>query len=157
MISNNSMQLIKLLFLGSILSAQPLDLQILAQQFEQTDSERRLIAIAKAQEKGWPISGQRDGRSFAIQALAANGMPLYNVTENINSAQTISTDAVWPGGDASYFLTGLGMTVGIWDNGKVRDTHQEMVGRVQQIDEATELAAHATHVWWYDDRCRGDH
>lgn len=140
--------MIKYLLMSSFLFAQPFikDLNQLSKEFEQDYIEQKSAALLKAQNKGWPIMGKRNELFFEIEGLSSTGMPLYNVTENINSAKTISTDDVWPGGDASYFLTGLGMTIGIWDNGKVRDTHQELVGRVQQMDGATTLGNHATHV-----------
>lgn len=138
----------KYFLMSSLVFAQPfiMDLNQLSKEFEQDYIEQKSAALLKAQIKGWPIEGKRKGYSFEIEGLSSTGMPLYNITENINSARTISTDEVWPGGDASYFLTGLGMTIGIWDNGKVRDTHQELVGRVQQMDGATNLGDHATHV-----------
>jgi len=118
----------------------------LAKSFETKDNTERKAALSEGQLRGWPIKGKRNGQTFELDAVNKNGMPYYNVTENLNSARTISTDQVWPGGGSQTFLTGQGLTVGIWDNGKVRDTHQELVGRVQQVDGDTELGDHATHV-----------
>lgn len=118
----------------------------LSRSFDSLDQLNTQEALIKAQTKGWPIKGKRNGRSFELEKLSESGMPIYNVTENLNSARTISTYQVWPGGGSQTFLTGQGMTVGIWDNGKVRDTHQELIGRVQQMDGDTELGDHATHV-----------
>jgi len=134
--------------LSSLLFGQSFvkNLNQLSNQFDENFRIQKSAAIDKALKKGWPIKGVVDGRSYEIMGLKQNGMPIYYVTENINSARTISTDDVWPGGDASYFLTGLGMTIGIWDKDKVRNTHQELVGRVQQMDGATVLGEHATHV-----------
>ncbi|MBW7991740.1 MAG: hypothetical protein FVQ84_17230 [Planctomycetes bacterium] len=55
---------------------------------------------------------------------------------NINAADTLNTDQLWSGGGLGLDLTGSGLTVGIWEAGDgaggyyVRDTHQELAGRV---------------------------
>lgn len=136
------------MFLSSIILAQTFvkDLNQLSLDFEENFIEQKSVALLKAQKKGWPIKGKNNGQSYELIELTTNGRPVYYVTENINSARTVSTDKVWPGGDGQYFLTGQGMTVGVWDNGKVRNTHQELVGRVLQMDGATDLGDHATHV-----------
>ena len=141
-------QIIILLITISLLFGQSFvrDLKEIANVFEKEYKNKKEAAVLKAVEKNWPIKGKNNGSSYELMELAPNGMPIYYTTENINSARTISTDLVWPGGEAQMFLTGQGMTVGIWDNGKVRNTHQELVGRVQQMDGATELGDHATHV-----------
>jgi hypothetical protein len=75
-----------------------------------------------------------------------NGMPFYYVTDNLNSAITMSSDEVWPGGAANLSLTGSGMTLGVWDGGSTRITHQEFGGRAVQSDAAASPSNHATHV-----------
>ncbi len=75
-----------------------------------------------------------------------DGMPFYYVTDNLNSAITMSSDEVWPGGAASLSLTGSGMTLGVWDGGSTRLTHQEFGGRAVQSDAAASPSNHATHV-----------
>ncbi|MDI6803026.1 MAG: S8 family serine peptidase [Bacteroidota bacterium] len=76
-----------------------------------------------------------------------NNHPVYYITEsNLNAAKTISTDKVWPGGTGGFSLTGITDTVGEWDGGKVRNTHQELTGRVILGDGASTLSDHATHV-----------
>ncbi len=136
------------ILLSSLIHAQSFvkDLNQLSIDFEQDYIEQKSVAWLTAQDKGWPIKGKNNDQSYELMELAPNGRPVYYVTENINSARTVSTDNVWPGGNGQYFLTGQGMTVGVWDNGKVRNTHQELIGRVQQMDSATDLGDHATHV-----------
>jgi uncharacterized delta-60 repeat protein len=79
-----------------------------------------------------------------------NGIPVYYTTMNLNAARTISTDDVWPGGAAGLSLSGAGQTLGIWDGGGVRATHQEFsvlgVSRVTQQDSPSSVIDHATHV-----------
>lgn len=87
-----------------------------------------------------------DGSVNELQGVdEANRIWVYG-TSNLNAAKTVSTDKVWPGGGAGLNLTGFGQTVGIWDGGKVRTTHQEFGGRATQMDGATALSSHATHV-----------
>ncbi len=67
--------------------------------------------------------------------------------DNINSADTINTDQLWAGGDLGLDLDGEGLTVGVWEfGGVIRNTHQELNGRVSIIDTETGFSDHATHV-----------
>jgi hypothetical protein len=67
-------------------------------------------------------------------------------TFNVNAADTTNTDQLQPGGALGLNLTGAGLTVGVWDGGAVRATHQEFTGRVVSGDGAPNLDDHATHV-----------
>ncbi|MGB1243323.1 MAG: hypothetical protein ACPG49_12420, partial [Chitinophagales bacterium] len=73
-------------------------------------------------------------------------MPLVYSTHNLNAAKSIGTNQVWTGGNLNLNLTGENKVVGVWDGGAVRLTHQELIGRVTQVDGATSLSNHATHV-----------
>jgi subtilisin family serine protease len=66
-------------------------------------------------------------------------------TTNLNAADTSNANQLWAGGGLGLNLTGAGTTVGLWDGGDVRATHQELNGRVSVID-AVGLSDHATHV-----------
>lgn len=77
------------------------------------------------------------------------GFPQINATENSVSADTISTDEVWPAGGNGFNLTGSQVVLGIWDGGAVRTTHQEFGSRISQQDEALSdhgISGHATGV-----------
>ncbi len=87
-----------------------------------------------------------DGSIKEIQGIEESGRIWVYGTSNLNAAKTVSTNKVWPGGGAGLSLTGSGLNVGIWDGGKVRTTHQEFGGRATQMDGATSLSSHATHV-----------
>lgn len=89
---------------------------------------------------------EADGSVREVQGLDERGQLWVYGTSNLNAAKTVSTDKVWPGGGAGLSLTGSGITLAIWDGGKVRTTHQEFGGRVTQMDGATSLSQHATHV-----------
>lgn len=103
-------------------------------------------AVRIANEKGFPVSVVFSDSAFAELQEIRNGMPLYYITNNINSAYTVSNDKVWPGGSTGYNLTGSGVTLGEWDGGRVRLSHQEFSGRASQIDGAATNHFHATHV-----------
>ncbi len=103
-------------------------------------------AIAMAQKYDWPIrSVGPNGRVLELQRVE-DGWPVYYVTHNLGAADTISADEVWPGGGAGLTLTGEGVTLGVWDGGRVNDAHQELRGRVVQMDNPFWEDDHATHV-----------
>ncbi|HKQ47971.1 MAG TPA: S8 family serine peptidase [Phycisphaerae bacterium] len=64
---------------------------------------------------------------------------------NLSAADTTNANQLWTGGGLGLSLTGAGLTVGIWDEGQVRSTHQELTGRVTLVD-AIGLSSHSTHV-----------
>lgn len=118
-----------------------------SEQAERDYEIKRAIAESIAIKQGMPIRMEySDGTIIELQKFE-NGIPIYYITEsNLNAARTISTDKVWPGGSGGYSLTGFTDTLGIWDGGKVRGTHQELTGRVIYGDGASTLSDHSTHV-----------
>ena len=87
-------------------------------------------------------------------------------THNLNAADTTNADQVWLNGGLGLALSGDGVTVGVWDGGAVRSTHQAFnsvdlpdprggeigdielnatASRVAVIDNSS-LSNHATHV-----------
>ncbi len=99
-----------------------------------------------AQTGGLPLRQTlADGRVMELQRLA-RGRLVYYITTNLNAARTLSADRVWPGGGLGFGLSGLGVTVGQWDEGPVLPTHQEFGGRVTYLDDAAGASDHATHV-----------
>lgn len=125
--------------------------QPLTYEYRKAEAAReKAIAIEFAKAKGWPIEGVLpNGRIYSLIRLDAEGKPQYFSSSNLNAARTISTNRVWTGGNLGLNLNGQGMptgTLGEWDGGAVRTTHQEFGGRVTQIDGASTLSDHATHV-----------
>lgn len=113
-------------------------------------------SIAQAQKKqawqmaaikGWPttIKG-KNGNFKELMRLDESGNPIYFTTDNVGAALTTRANRLNTGGSLGLTLDGQGMTIGIWDGGKVRNTHALLTGRVTQVDNATELSLHATHV-----------
>ncbi len=64
---------------------------------------------------------------------------------NAESADTSNVDEIQPGGVSAYDLSGLGVLLGQWDDGAVRQTHVDLSGRVRNRDNAG-LLEHATMV-----------
>lgn len=72
-------------------------------------------------------------------------------TFNRDAADTTNADQLWSGGGLGLDLSGAGYTVGVWDGGHIRATHQEFrVGtgpsRVTIKDSPTSYRDHGTYV-----------
>ncbi|WP_162427929.1 S8 family serine peptidase [Pontibacter pudoricolor] len=112
----------------------------------------RAKALELAKQNSWIIEKTySDGRHISLQGLDSKGMPIYYITyNNTRAAATVGTDQLWAGGSLGLALSGANSIVserlGVWDGGRVRETHQELSGRVQQRDNATQVSDHATHV-----------
>ena len=84
---------------------------------------------------------------MSLQRIEEDGTPIFYTIFNQGSSITLGTNKMYPGGTMGLNVTGLGMTAGVWDGGKVRDTHQEFGGgKVTISDGATTLSLHSTHV-----------
>lgn len=124
-------------------------LSVLQAAREKRDHEQ-LMALAR--QKGWDTLITRSNGYISILAgVDGFGMPLYLATENnIVAAATIGTNKLWPGGGAGLSLSGSSSNVkdklGIWDGGKVRATHVELVNRILQKDNTSTNSDHSTHV-----------
>lgn len=110
------------------------------------DIVRGEAARLRAAELGLRIAGEdTDGRRFELQQFHGS-IPFYYITDNHTAAATVGANLVHPGGAAGLSLTGQGVTLGIWDAGRVRLGHVEFGGRAVQRDAATSNHFHATHV-----------
>lgn len=79
-------------------------------------------------------------------ARIVDGNPIFYVTDNFGSGTTMRANTLYPGGSLGLNVTGSDMVVGVWDGGKVRDTHVEFAGRIIFGDAASTLSPHGTHV-----------
>ncbi len=71
----------------------------------------------------------------------------WQTTFNRNAADTTNVEQVWSGAGNALDLDGSGVRVGVWDSGKVRETHREFGTRVTvDLDGATDYSDHSTHV-----------
>ncbi|MGL2966477.1 S8 family serine peptidase [Flavobacterium sp. XGLA_31] len=83
----------------------------------------------------------------SLQRIEDDGTPIFYTIYNQGSSNTISTNKLYPGGALGLSVSGTGMTAGVWDGGKVRDTHVEFANnKVILSDAAATLNFHSTHV-----------
>ena len=83
--------------------------------------------------------------------MNADGSPAIKVTDNIESAETVGAQNLWPGGSSGFSLNGANILLAQWDGGDVLTNHQEFAAggnRVSLLDGPTSAGAqdHATHV-----------
>ncbi|MGK0379204.1 S8 family serine peptidase [Patiriisocius sp. Uisw_017] len=115
----------------------------LREQFE-TKQQR---AFALASQNGWPLEyATANGGNALLVDIFPDGTPKYYQTENKEAAITTRTDRVHSGGIAGLNLNGENMTIGFWDAGPVRATHELFSGRVTLVENTGNVSNHATHV-----------
>jgi subtilisin family serine protease len=103
----------------------------------------------------WGMKAREDAlrdldTGIELMGIDFMGRPFYYQAHNLDAAETIQTDELWPGGNSGYNLTGSTLpssALAIWDGGSVRSTHQEFGARVTQRDAIPSgLSNHASHV-----------
>lgn len=123
--------------------SKPGERERVVNEMRNLQEERKAAAERKAKDLGWPIRVESpNGSVREIADLDERGQPIYFITHNLNAA--ISTGAKLLQANP-YSLTGSTLTIGQWDDGSPRSTHQEFEGRVTIKDGSTPKE-HATHV-----------
>lgn len=123
-----------------------LNAEFAGRRAERTARIQKYLRDNPNQQRAAGLQAMPDGTLRELYDID-NGIPIYRITHNDNSAETIGTDLVRTGGGLGFDLDGHNApTIGIWDGGAVRATHVELTGRVTQQDGATTLDEHATHV-----------
>jgi hypothetical protein len=123
------------------------ELQALAAQLRERDQRDRSQVAEYARRLGIPARRELPGdRVLELQRFVPGKGPLFYITNNVDAADTVSTDEVWPGGSTGFGLDGGGMTVGAWDGGAVFAAHPDFSGRLTQVDGAAAVSNHSTHV-----------
>lgn len=122
--------------------SRPVDRERVSARMAEIQAARRERARAKAMAAGLPVRREfPDGRVIEIESFDGP-QPVYHATQNANAA--ISTGAnllrVSP-----YSLAGGGVTIGMWDGGSGRSTHQEFGSRMV-VKDGSASVDHATHV-----------
>ena len=98
------------------------------------DRNNRQLALDYARRAGIPVKRQLpNGGVIELQRIAPGVGPIFYITNNLDAADTVSTDEVRPGGLAGLSLEGAGMTVGEWDGGAIY-SHTDFNGRLTQVD-----------------------
>ncbi len=119
----------------------------LSQRLQQRDANDHVRAQVFAKAAGIPMKQKLPGGGLLeLQRIAPGIGPIFYVTNNLDAADTVSTDEVRPGGSAGLNLEGAGMIVAEWDGGAVYPDHTDFIGRLTQMDGATEVSGHSTHV-----------
>ncbi len=112
-------------------------------------SEATLKKFAK--EKDVPFRFEaKDGRIMQLAAIDGSGNPIYLITDNEKAAITSGVNLLQFGGASGYDLSGKDVKIVEWDGGRVRATHQELVGKIiLGVDTGSivnTLSDHSTHV-----------
>ncbi len=131
-------------------NTQHAKLAALQQELKEKGVARKAQARLWAQQKGIPLrSALPNGRTLELQRLGPNG-PVFYITNNIDAADSISTDEIQPGGSTGLSLSGEGFIVGEWDSGRVLLEHPDLEGRSTQVDGSDDPppvhSDHSTHV-----------
>ncbi len=101
----------------------------------------------KAMQSG-PMGILNRDQDIELVGVDETGHMRFLETHNLVSAQTVSADECWPGGNSGYDITGSGAHLGevcVWDAGSIRSTHVEFGNRVWIMDNS-DMHYHATHV-----------
>ena len=82
-------------------------LQELAQSLKDRDAADRGRARLAAQKLGIPMRRELpNGKLLELQRIAPGIGPVFYITNNVDAADTVSTDELWPGGSAGLDLDG---------------------------------------------------
>jgi subtilisin family serine protease len=84
----------------------------------------------------------RDGRVREVADVREDGTLVYRTTRNANARITTGVSQAF----SNYGLTGLGVKVGVWDAGAVRQSHREFSGGRVTLRNPVGVSNHATHV-----------
>ena len=104
--------------------------------------QKKANAWAIAEAQGWATKGYVNGKTFELMAIENGNVYIYE-TCNANAGISIAVDKIR--NTFPYDVNGAGLTVGIWDGGAVRPTHQEFGGRIT-VKDGSANNYHSTHV-----------
>ena len=125
---------------------QQSDIEKLKEEFKDYNEERIKRVQKYSEEHNIPILNTTSNGSVMYLKDVINGIPQFIATDNLGARATTGVDKIGVDGQMGLDLDGSGISIGIWDGGLVRTTHQELEGRVSQADGSTSLNFHATHV-----------
>lgn len=120
----------------------PASRQRIVDRLKAANEQRRQTARTKAQQRGLPLRVTRPNGATQEIADFDGERPIYFTSHNVNAAISTGANLV----RSTYAVEGTGITVGIWDGGWTRATHQEFGSRVVVKDTGSAYDDHATHV-----------
>lgn len=122
--------------------SRAVDRAVVVDGMRATERGRKERAVAKARAMGRDVRRQYpDGRVMEIVDFDGPE-PIYLCTHNLNAAISTGANLLWP---APEELHGSGITIGMWDGGSGRASHQEFGARLSVQDGSASID-HATHV-----------
>lgn len=116
----------------------PAEIERLNQKYDQQFNEAQ--AFEKSNLADHPM-----GENAVIVGIE-DGMPVYYTIDSRPQVHSMNVDYLNDGVIPGVSVNGEGMTAYIWDGGQVRDTHNDMVGRVTNVESGTPNHYHATGV-----------
>ncbi len=161
--SFNTLCLLALFFLSQSLCAQTnaeklriansydqAKLKELQTKFSEKSEKNYLEAKKWAESNNLPLQIENpDGTIDQLQKVV-DGIPYYYSVNNVGAAKTTRANTLNTGGTLGLNVNGQNMTVGIWDGGSVRSSHQAFGGRASTVDgtfsSCNGNTGHATHV-----------
>jgi len=103
-------------------------LNSMAASLSAAHAQQQAAVAAYAQATGFPLSWRTtNGGMSVVDHLDALGAPAIKTTFNLESAQTVGAQKLWPGGSAGFNLTATNFTIGLIDGGDPKTNHQEFV------------------------------
>ncbi|MEI7940596.1 MAG: S8 family serine peptidase [Verrucomicrobiota bacterium] len=124
-----------------------LSTNIAAMQAEQHAAFSNLLLDQTPMPQTWTDA---NGNVYFFDHEFANGSAGIKVTHNLESAQTVSAQRLWPGGSSGFNLNGSNVLMAQWDGGDVRTNHQEFTNgfRAELLRGQTGYGSqdHPTHV-----------
>ncbi|MCC5833572.1 MAG: S8 family serine peptidase [Opitutales bacterium] len=113
-------------------------------QMEQQENARRQAAIDYAERNDLPTRIEHpDGTVQEIVDIDDDGRPVYRTTHNVRASVSVAADQLL---GPNYALNGYGVTIGMWDGGTARASHQEFDGGRMLVMDSSGAINHATHV-----------
>lgn len=116
--------------------------------FHSTYIAKKEEALKYAAQNNIPIVlDNENGTKSYLEAIEEDGSLYYITVYNAGAASTSNVDELYEGGALGLNLTGSGIDIGVWDDGRARASHEALVGRVEHKDNAPATPlAHSTHV-----------
>lgn len=129
--------------IGQTIQAQALELQRLSKESAERYQEQTRRVKEYSEKNNVPIS-YRDGNGNLVLMVdvSETGIPMYISSHNAGAALTTGVDKLRSGGSLGLNLEGIGMIVGVWDEGYV--DHTEYTGRI--LTQQGTPSVHSNHV-----------
>ncbi|GEM_PF-538232 len=119
-----------------------------AKTFHKDYIAKKEAALKFAAENNIPLEIENeDGTKSYLDGIEEDGSLYYITVYNAGAATTSNVNELYAGGSLNLDLTGEGIDVGVWDDGRARLTHEALAGRIIHKDNAPATPLqHTTHV-----------